>query len=163
MKRLWLCAFALLAAGACFGGFDGPPPKSGTAKGSSGGSGAGRGSGSGTATDGDSKKQKQSYKEAWALICDAEKRSGASSADRTERGAEVATWIVRNLTNRRARYWFIAFGRAKKEQRELLFLAEAKRAGIGKCALRDLLFDAGAAAPTSAPASAPSSPPSGAK
>jgi hypothetical protein len=86
-------------------------------------------------------EKKQSYEEAWELICDAERLSGADpSAPAGERGATVAKWIVNNIENKRARYWFIELGSAKEEEKAERFQAEARRAGQEQCPLYDLLF-----------------------
>ena len=109
------------------------------------------------AEDNDEKKEKkQSYAEAWQLICHAEVRAGATATtDRQERAALVADWITANVTNRKARYWWIAFGSLKKNERAGFFRRDAKAAGVDPCPLADFLF---AQSPTSAPASAPTSP-----
>ena len=103
------------------------------------------------------KKEKQTYAQAWSLICTAEARAGVDpKASRAERGAAVASWIVPNLKNKAARYWFVAFGRVERGKREAIFRASAKRAGIKQCPLAELLFEKGPTKTT--PESRPSTP-----
>lgn len=99
------------------------------------------------------KKEEQSYAEAWRRICHAERLAEVSgSASRQERATLVAEWITANVKNKKARYWWIAFGSLKKHEREAFFRRDAKDAGVDPCPLVDLLFSKG---PQSAPASAP--------
>jgi len=89
----------------------------------------------------DREKRKQTYRQAWELMCHAENHSGVDpTASRAQRGAAVADWIVENITNSKARYWFINFGKIKPEQKQALFEAEVKNTGIDDCPLGDLLF-----------------------
>lgn len=98
-------------------------------------------------------EKKQSYGEAWRLICHAEKLAGASAeTSRQERATLVAEWITVNVTNKKARYWWISFGSLKKHEREGFFRRDAKDAGVDPCPLAELLFRKGA---TTQPASAP--------
>lgn len=103
---------------------------------------------------GEEKEKKQSYREAWELICNAESLSKTPPGGaRDERGAVVASWIVENVTNTKARYWFIDFGNVKEQDKRALFLAEVKRVGLAECPLAELLFEAqgGAPAPEAEP------------
>ncbi len=87
------------------------------------------------------KPPEQSYAQAWEVICYAERRSAADpNLTRRERGRIVAAWIVENLKNKRARYWFIDLGKVEKERRQAVFQQEAKQAGITDCPLAELLF-----------------------
>ena len=94
-------------------------------------------------------KKGQSYKQAWKLICQAEKLGKIDrSRSREERGSAVAEWIVANVKNKRARYWFIGFGKLKPADREAFFRDEVRRVGMKSCPLTELLF----AKPASRPA-----------
>jgi hypothetical protein len=102
-------------------------------------------------------KEQQSASEAWTLICEAERRSGADpSQSRQQRGAAVASWIVEQIKNKKARYWFINLRKIDKAQRAAAMRREAAKAGVAHCALADLLF---AAAPATRPARAPATRP----
>ena len=93
------------------------------------------------------KQAAQSYEEAWQLICDAERRSGSlKSKSRQERGEIVAGWIAEHIRNKQARYWWVAYGSVKPEERQRLFMRDAQAAGVKGCALATLLF-----APSSQP------------
>jgi len=94
------------------------------------------------------KKPAQSYREAWRLICNAETLSGADRLQGRARESRVASWIVEHLENKEARYWFIALGQLKPEQRPMHFRIEANKAGQRDCASAAILF------PTSAPGEA---------
>ncbi|MBW2735236.1 MAG: hypothetical protein JRH20_22870 [Deltaproteobacteria bacterium] len=98
-------------------------------------------------------EKKQSYAEAWHLICHAEKLADAPpEASREERATLVAEWITANVTNRKTRYWWIAFGGLKKTQREGFFRRDSKAAGVDHCPLAELLFPG---LPQSTPSSMP--------
>lgn len=90
------------------------------------------------------KKKKQTYRQAWEVICHAERRAGIDPAlPRSERGNRVAGWLVENLKNKEARYWLIRFGDTKEEaERRAMLRAEAKKVGITSCPLERLLFQA---------------------
>jgi len=141
----------------CFGGFDETettPRKLDRQRAAGKAPVAGEADGGATA-GAENKEHEQTYREAWQVICNAEQLAGVDRAQsRQARGATVANWIVDHLKNKRARYWFIKFGRAKKEEREALFVAEAERAGFARCALSELLFSVDAQ--TSADAGPPS-------
>ena len=92
------------------------------------------------------KKPEQTYAQAWRVICHADQLSGGHQD-------QVAEWIVKNLKNEKARYWFIALGNAEKKNRLATFMAEARAAGFSDCPTARLLFPA--PAPTPAPAPAP--------
>ncbi len=93
-------------------------------------------------------KPKQTYAEAWQRICHAERLSGDS--------AKVSEWIVANVSNKKARYWWIGYAKVKKAEREAYLRQEALKAGQPRCPLAKLLFPA-AKPPASKPA--PSSQP----
>lgn len=97
------------------------------------------------------KKPKQTYAQAWDVICHAEARANVDpSLGRAERGSRVASWLVENLKNKKARYWFIQFGDTKEEaDRRAMFRREARRAGQARCPLERLLFEV--VSPQSAP------------
>jgi hypothetical protein len=102
-------------------------------------------------------KEQQSAAEAWTLICEAERRSGIDpSQSRQQRGAAVASWIVEQVKNKQARYWFINLRKIDKVQRAAEMRREAAKAGVAHCALADLLF---AAEPATRPAQAPATRP----
>ncbi|MCK5798467.1 MAG: hypothetical protein KAI47_14850 [Deltaproteobacteria bacterium] len=87
------------------------------------------------------KKPPQTYAEAWDLICHAERRSGAAlDAPLQERAVKVSEWIVAHVTNKKARYWWIAYAKIRKADREALFCSTAKAAGQDPCPLSRLLF-----------------------
>jgi len=140
---------ALFLALSCASGCLEPFPERGTTptkKRATAGTGRGSGSKAGKAAKKGAKKQ--SYREAWQLICDAERRSGTDPAlPLAQRGERVANWIAVHVTNKRARYWWIAYGKVKREEREAMFRREAKQAGFPRCPLVKLLF----AKPQSAP------------
>ena len=144
-RRLSAASFLTISLlPACFGGFDEPLRDSPQAQrqrrqtGRAGPADAGALSDAKRAKDAE---PKQSYREAWALICKAEQLSGADpSKSRSERGDIVASWIVENVSNKKARFWFINFGKIKKQLRRQAFVAEASAAGQSKCDLVDLLF-----------------------
>jgi predicted small lipoprotein YifL len=79
------------------------------------------------------KKPKQTYAQAWRVICHAKELSGGPDD-------QVADWIVKNLRNEKARYWFIALGNVKKEDKLAVFLAEAERTGFADCPSTKILF-----------------------
>lgn len=111
------------------------------------------GAGKGTASDKTKKKPEQTYRQAWELICQAERQAGvAADASRDERGSAVADWIVVNVKNTKARYWFIEFGKAKPHEKRPLFEAEVRAIGIEDCALTDFLFATPPTADGSTPA-----------
>lgn len=140
--RAILISVASLTCSGCFSGFEQPPRAAPNARKARP---AAASQPAGAASQG--QPPAQSYAEAWRLICEAEQRADVDPAlDRAARGAAVADWIVRELTNKQARYWFIAFGKVKHDRRGA-FLAEAARAGQPRCALADLLFER----PTGAP------------
>jgi cell division septation protein DedD len=88
------------------------------------------------------KKPKQTYAQAWRVICHAKRLSGGPDD-------QVADWIVKHLKNEKARYWFIALGNFKREDRLDVFLAEARHAGFPDCPSAKILFPE---SPTSQPA-----------
>jgi hypothetical protein len=75
------------------------------------------------------------------VICNAERLSGVDSGATKElRESVVTSWIVQNLKNKKARYWFIAMGNMKPPERLPHFLAEARRAGYPDCPVAKILF-----------------------
>ncbi len=87
------------------------------------------------------KKPPQTYAEAWELICHAERRSGAAlKAPLQKRAVKVSEWIVTHVTNKKARYWWIAYAKVRKADREVFFRSTAKAAGQDPCPLSLLLF-----------------------
>jgi len=100
------------------------------------------------------KKPPQTERQAWRLICHAERLSGADrEADRGKRGDIVASWLAGQLKNKTVIYWYLAFGKMKKPEQPAIFRAEARKTGFGDCPLERLLFqtpsptpDAGAGA-----------------
>lgn len=140
--RLPLCGFvAVVALGssACLEPFSAQPkPKTGKA--------AAQGDAKADAKK-KKKKPKQTYAQAWQRICHAEQLSGAAAAaTRRERAARVSEWIVANVSNKKARYWWIGYSKVKKPEREAYFREEAKKAGQPACPLAKLLFAADAKA-----------------
>lgn len=102
------------------------------------------------ATGDKNEKPKQTYRQAWEVICHAEQRAKVDpSLPRLERGNLVAGWLVENLKNTEARYWLIRFGDTKEEaERRAMLRVEAKKVGITRCPLEELLFRAPDAGPT---------------
>ncbi|MBK8481015.1 MAG: hypothetical protein IPL40_07540 [Proteobacteria bacterium] len=85
----------------------------------------------------------QSEAQAWRLICDAEERAGVDpAAPRGERAGQVAEWIVAHVSNKRARLWWIEFGKLERQHQRRAFLAAASRGGVAQCRLAELLFGA---------------------
>lgn len=153
--RLPLCcglvAVVALGSSACLEPFSAQPkPKTGEAAAKAGDRG-------GDAKQGKKKKKpKQTYAQAWQRICHAEKLSGAGAeATRQQRAARVSEWIVANVSNKKARYWWIGYSKVKKPEREAYFREEAKKAGQPSCPLATLLFAPDAKA---TPASKPAAP-----
>jgi hypothetical protein len=82
----------------------------------------------------------QTYEEAWKIICDAQELSGVDpNSPRQAHQTDVVNWLVANLKNKKARFWWIEFGNVKEKRKEA-FEAEAKRGGVEKCALSSMLF-----------------------
>ncbi len=89
------------------------------------------------------KKPAQTVRQAWRLICHAERLSGAEKqAHRSRRGDIVAAWLAKNLKNKKVIYWYLAFGKMKKPEQPSYFRAEARKAGFATCPLQKLLFAA---------------------
>jgi hypothetical protein len=87
------------------------------------------------------KKPEQTYKQAWRIICHAERLSGIDSeTDPQQKGFQVASWIIKHLKNKKARYWFISLDQVEKKDRAATFRREAKRAGFDSCPSERLLF-----------------------
>lgn len=104
------------------------------------------------------KKVKQTYAQAWQLICNAERLSGADPRDdRDVRSSKVAEWINQHVKNNKARYWWIGYAKVRQSEREVYFRGEAKDAGQATCPLASLLFPKPPA--TSRPATQPSKAP----
>lgn len=87
------------------------------------------------------KEPQQTYAQGWEVICMAEKLAdlpeGLSARQREQR---VIRWIVANLRNKRARYWFINLSKIEKKDRRASFEAEAAEAGFSTCPSASLLF-----------------------
>ena len=81
----------------------------------------------------------QSMKQAMELICDAPNRvtvpEGASDSDRA---AAMASWIRENVTNAQALELMSQLASVLPEDRDSMLSDEAKRHGIGTCALAKL-------------------------
>ncbi len=107
-------------------------------------------------------KPKQTYQQAWELMCKAERLSGVDpKAARQARGSVVSDWIVKHISNKRARYWLIEYGQKKKRHRKAIFDAEIKRLSLAPCPLGDLLIPQLSPEPANQPAPASHRAPAG--
>jgi hypothetical protein len=89
------------------------------------------------------KKPEQSYKQAWKILCHAERLSGADpTASPMARASTVADWLVKNLRNKQVRYWYLSLDQVEKPDRAAAFRAEARRAGFPSCPIEALLYGA---------------------
>jgi hypothetical protein len=89
----------------------------------------------------DKKQEKQTYAEAWQLICQAPKLADLpKDIDRRQRATLVTDWIIKNVTNKKARYWWIAYGQVKPHQREAYFRREATAMKQMPCPLTEILY-----------------------
>ena len=91
----------------------------------------------------------QSMKQAMELICDAPNRvTVPESATDSERAMAMATWIKDNVTNAEALKLMGTLASVMPEDRDSMLADEAKKHGIGTCALAALdSLTAPAAAP----------------
>ena len=77
----------------------------------------------------------QQYRSDIENLCDAVRRSGADQLPIGERALAIATWLPSHLTTPEARDYLVRIQPLVGEPKALALESEARRVGLGSCAL----------------------------